>query len=65
MCRIEIECAFGMLVKKWLILSRGIEMELPEVVTIIEACVLLHNFTHHEGEYIYIVHSVSRLQLVC
>ena len=27
-CRIEIECAFGMLVRKWLLLGRGVDANL-------------------------------------
>jgi hypothetical protein len=49
-----------MLVKKWLILSRGIEMELPEATAIIEACALLHNHTHHLGPILENDDDISR-----
>merc|ERR1712070_520845 len=43
--RINIECAFGILVRKWLILKRTFEVDLHYVKDIIMACVILHNFT--------------------
>ena len=49
---INIECDFGILVRKSLILSRGIECELEDDHMIIKACFLLHNFPLHDGEIV-------------
>ena len=41
--RITVECAFGILVKRWGILWRSLEVALPNVKRVIGACVALHN----------------------
>ena len=58
--RINIECAFGMLVRKWLILSRGIDIDLEHAVVVINACCLLHNYTHHLGPIVMNSTDVNR-----
>ena len=41
--RITVECAFGILVKRWGILWRSLEVALPNVKRVIGTCVALHN----------------------
>jgi len=43
--RINIECAFGILVRKWLILGRILNCDLARAKDIITVCVILHNYT--------------------
>ena len=42
--RMHIECAFGMLVNKWPILWRKIDVKFERRVPLINACFYLHNF---------------------
>ena len=42
--RMHIECAFGMLVNKWPILWRRIDVKFERRVPLINACFHLHNF---------------------
>ena len=42
--RINIECAFGMLVRSWGILWRPMSHKLSKVSRIVGACIRLHNF---------------------
>ena len=41
--RITVECAFGILVKRWGILWRSLQVALPNVKRVMGACVALHN----------------------
>merc|ERR1712093_657411 len=41
--RINIECAFGMLVRRWGVLWRNLEVELCKVKSVVFACLILHN----------------------
>ena len=43
--RINIECAFGILVRKWLILSKILNCDLARAKDIINVCAILHNYT--------------------
>lgn len=42
--RINIECAFGILVRRWGVLWKKIEFDLPTAAKIVIACATLHNF---------------------
>mmetsp|Transcript_29919 Transcript_29919/g.61508 ORF Transcript_29919/g.61508 Transcript_29919/m.61508 type:complete len:527 (+) Transcript_29919:908-2488(+) len=42
--RIEVECAFGLLLSRWGILWKGLRMPLQATTRVIEACLKLHNF---------------------
>ena len=42
--RINIECAFGMLVNKWRILTTALPYTMNSNMMVIRACLLLHNF---------------------
>lgn len=49
--RIEIECVFGRLVKRWAIL-KFVPQEPPQAMRIIELCFMLHNFSSCQpGDY--------------
>lgn len=50
--RITVECAFGILVKRWGIFWRPIEVQLPCVKKVVGACLSLHNICVdcHESE---------------
>ena len=37
------ECAFGMLIRRWGILRRSLEVDLGRVVHVVSACMILHN----------------------
>lgn len=47
--RIFIECAFGILVRRWGILWKPLEMSLDNNARIIMVCMLLHNFCTRRG----------------
>jgi len=42
-CRIEVECAFGSLVKKWGVLHRKLTCSVPHSILLLEALLKLHN----------------------
>mmetsp|Transcript_48358 Transcript_48358/g.97300 ORF Transcript_48358/g.97300 Transcript_48358/m.97300 type:complete len:191 (+) Transcript_48358:194-766(+) len=47
--RINIECAFGMLVRRWGILWRMLECSLAQNTLIIMVCMKLHNYCQRNG----------------
>jgi hypothetical protein len=42
-CRVEVEGAFGALVKRWAVLQKNLNVSLPHATLMLEALVLLHN----------------------
>jgi hypothetical protein len=42
--RINIECAFGMLVQRWGVLWRKLRVSLPHCCLVVFTCILLHNY---------------------
>eukprot|EP00961_Rhodomonas_salina_P203376 2744142-Rhodomonas_salina.1 len=48
--RIEVECAFGILVQRFGIFWRGLRAGLANASRIVSACVRLHNFCIDEGD---------------
>ena len=46
--RINIECAFGILVKRWGILRRPLGFKLAYITALVEACMKLHNICRDE-----------------
>jgi len=50
--RMAIECAFGMLVRRWGILWRSLEMQWEKRTHVVSACMRLHNWCidHNTGE---------------
>ncbi|XP_066462392.1 uncharacterized protein [Eleutherodactylus coqui] len=45
-----VECAFGMLVAKWRVVQGTLQLDREKVPAIIQACVVLHNFSRlHDG----------------
>ena len=51
-CRIFIECAIGELVMQWVIFWQKIAFSTRKVGRIVQAAMLLHNFTKVNGRYI-------------
>ena len=50
--RRTIECAFGILSNKWAILHRALHLNPENVIAVIKACCVLHNFVRDvEGRY--------------
>jgi hypothetical protein len=47
--RITIECPFGILVRKWLILSKILNCDLARAKDIIDVCAIPHNDRHIRG----------------
>ena len=49
--RINIECAFGILVRRWGCLWKPLEIKTERVPTLVKTCSKLHNFIYdHEGK---------------
>jgi hypothetical protein len=42
--RIKIEQAFGMMVNKWRVFKKPVELKLSAIPTLVESCMRLHNF---------------------
>jgi hypothetical protein len=50
-CRINVECAFGMLVEKFGVLMRSQSTRLKHTVKVISVCIKLHNLGVDNGVY--------------
>ncbi|KAG8463277.1 hypothetical protein KFE25_004788 [Diacronema lutheri] len=49
--RINIECAFGLLQRRWGIFRRDMEVDTHRVGFVVKACMLLHNLCIEEGDH--------------
>jgi hypothetical protein len=61
--RIKIEQAFGLLVNKWRVFKRPIEIKLKRVPSLIECCMRLHNWCINERDGQWIVPDMTPGQL--
>ena len=61
--QIKIEQAFGLLVNKWRVFKRPIELKLERVPCLIECCMRLHNWCINGCDILWIIPDVTPTQV--
>ena len=57
--RIKIEQSFGLLVNKWRIFKKAVELNLKRIPLLVECCFRLHNFCINEREKQWIIADIT------